>query len=112
MTSLHKQLILEGLKIPSEIIRSIKDYTFMDTTMSTSKKHKNIALHLISNTEWSGKKRPRDEAEGLTLFWIEEDVRNNQMQIKFCTRCGNYISHTQIPFEDEFDIVACRCLLE
>ena len=109
MSSLHKQLILHGLKIPSEIIRIIKDYTFMDTTMSNTKKHKNIALQLISVTQWSGKKRPQDEADGQTIFWIEEDIRSPQFQLRFCTTCGNYISHIQLPIEDEFDKVACCC---
>ena len=109
MSSLQKQLVLQGLNTPTEIIRIIKDYTFMDVTMSKTKQHKNIALQLISVTQWSGKKRPQDEADGQTIFWIEEDIRSPQFQLRFCTRCGNYISHTNIPFEDEFDIVACRC---
>ncbi len=109
MSSLRKQLILEGLNVPSEIIRIIKDYTFMDTTMSATKQHKHVALCLISETQWSGKNHPRHEACGFTIFWIEEDNRCPQLQITFCTKCGNYIGHTKIHFEGKFDKVACCC---
>jgi hypothetical protein len=112
MSSLHKQLILQGLKIPAEIICIIKDYTFMDVTMSKTKQHKHVALQLISDTQWSGKTRPRDEAAGLMVFWISADDRSPQFQLRFCTTCGNYITHTNYPIEGEYDKVACCCLLE
>lgn len=105
----QKQLILQGLNVPLEIIRIIKDYTFMDTTMSKAKKNKNRLSYLISTTKWCGKKRPQDEEKGLTVFWIENAFRSPQFQIRFCKKCGNYISQTNIPFEGEFDKVACRC---
>jgi hypothetical protein len=106
---LQKKLILSGLKVPLEIIRIIKDYTFMDITMSKTKKHKNRLAYLIGNTKWCGKKRPLDEENGLTLFWIQKDNRSPQFQIKFCTKCGDYIGHTLLQFEGQFDKVACRC---
>ena len=109
MSSLNKQLILQGLKIPSEIIRIIKDYTFMDVTMSNTKQHKDVMLCLISDTQWSGKNRPRNEADGLMVFWISADDRSPQFQLLFCKKCGNYINHKQLYFEGEFDKVDCHC---
>ncbi len=108
-TSFHKQLILQGLKVPSEIIRIIKDYTFMDVTMSNAKKHKDRLSQLIGTTKWCGKKRPLDEENGLTLFWIKKDIRSPQFQIRFCTKCGDYVGHTLLHFEGQFDKVACLC---
>ena len=105
----QKKLILSGLKVPSEIIRIIKDYTFMDTTMSKAKKNKNKLSHLISTTKWCGKKRPKDEDKGITVFWIEKDVRSPQFQMSFCKKCGDYQAHTQLQFEGQFDKVACLC---
>ena len=105
----QKKLILSGLKVPSEIIRIIKDYTFMDTTMSKAKKNKNRLTRLIGNTKWCGKKRPQDEENGLTMFYIEKDIRSPQLQIQFCKKCGDYVGHTLIQFERRFDKVDCRC---
>jgi hypothetical protein len=105
----QKKLILSGLKVPSEIIRIIKDYTFMDTTMSKAKKNKNRLTYLIGNTKWCGKKRPQDEENGLTTFYIEKDIRSPQFQIIFCKKCGNYLGHTLLEFERHFDKVGCRC---
>ena len=106
---LQKQLILQGLKVPFEIIRIIKDYTFMDTTMSKAKKNKNRLSYLIGNTKWCGKKRPQDEEKGLTMFWIDKDIRSPQLQIRFCKKCGDYVGHTLLQYEGQFDKVACLC---
>ena len=105
----QKKLVLNGLNVPSEIIRIIKDYTFMDITMSNAKKNKNRLSHLIGTTKWCGKKRPQDEDKGLTVFWIEKSFRSPQFQIRFCKKCGDYISQTNLSFEGEFDKVACHC---
>ena len=104
----QKKLILSGLKVPSEIIRIIKDYTFMDTTMSKAKKNKNRLSHLIGTTKWCGKKRPKDEEKGVTLFWIEK-VNSRQFQMGFCKKCGNYTKHTNLQVEGSFDKVECLC---
>ena len=105
----QKKLVLNGLNVPSEIIRIIKDYTFMDITMSNAKKNKNRLSHLIGTTKWCGKKRPQDEDKGLTVFWIEKAFRSPQFQIRFCKKCGDYISQTNLSFEGEFDKVTCNC---
>ncbi len=106
---LQKKLVLSGLKVPSEIIRIIKDYTFMDVTMSNAKKNKDRLSYLIGTTKWCGNKRPQDEENGLTMFWIKKDIRSPQFQIRFCTKCGDYIGHTLLHFEGQFDKVACLC---
>lgn len=43
----QKKLVLNGLNVPSEIIRIIKDYTFMDITMSNAKRIK-IGCRILS----------------------------------------------------------------
>jgi hypothetical protein len=105
----QKKLVLNGLNVPSEIISIIKDYTFMDITMSTQKKRKHMVHRLIGNTKWCGKKRPQDEEKGIMLFWIENVFRSPQFQLRFCKKCGDFISHTNLPFEEDFDKVACHC---
>ena len=106
---LQKKLVLSGLKVPLEIIRIIKDYTFMDVTMSNTKKHKKRLAYLIGTTKWCGNKRQQDEENGLTMFWINKDIRSPQFQIRFCIKCGDYKEHTRVQFEGQFDTVACLC---
>ena len=108
-TSLQKQLIMQCLKVPLEIIRIIKDYTFMDVTMSNTKKNKDRLSYLIGTTKWCGKKRPQDEENGITVFYINKDVRSPQFQIIFCKKCGDYVGHTKLTFEGQFDKVECLC---
>ena len=90
MASLHRQLILRGLPLPDEMIRAIKDYTFMDFVQSDSKNKKDFILRHIARTEWCGKARPGDEYTGDHVFWIEADPKCIQIQSCFCKKCGNY----------------------
>jgi hypothetical protein len=93
MASLDKQLVMRGLRVPEEIIRSIKDYTFLDFVQSKAKERKNVIIGLIQNTEWSGKERPYDIWTGDHVFWIETDPTCIQIQSSFCKKCGNYKSN-------------------
>ena len=94
MASLHRQLILQGLPLPNEMIRAIKDYTFMDFIQSDSKNKKDSIMRHIARTEWCGKARPGDEYNGDTLFWLEEVPKSHQFQMTFCKKCGNYTNHS------------------
>lgn len=111
MSSINKQLVLHGLNVPLEIIHIIKDYAFMNITMSKSKKRKNVILRLISNTIWCGRSRPQDENEGAMVFWINEDDHGPQIQTTFCKKCGDYIIHGNSTDEEGLDRVACRCFI-
>jgi hypothetical protein len=93
MASLHRQLILQGLPLPDEMIRAIKDYTFMDVVQSDSKNKKDFILRHVARTQWCGKARPMDECKGITLFWMEEFPEGPQFQMTFCCKCGNYKSN-------------------
>jgi hypothetical protein len=81
----------------------------MDTTMSKAKKNKNRLSYLIGTTKWCGKKRPQDEENGFTLFYVQKDNRSPQFQIRFCKKCGDYVQHTLLQYEGQFDKVDCRC---
>ena len=88
MASLHTQLILSGLPIPEELIRIIKDYTFLDIVSSDSKWKKDVIMRTIKNTIWCGRARPKDKKKGGFVFWIEGSCR--QFQCNFCKKCGGY----------------------
>jgi hypothetical protein len=94
MASLHRQLILQGLPLPNEMIRAIKDYTFMDFIQSSAKNNKDFIMNHITRTEWCGKARPTDEYNGDTLFWLNEVPMSHQFQMTFCKKCGNYKEHS------------------
>lgn len=68
----QKKLVLNGLNVPSEIIRIIKDYTFMDTTMSKAKKNKNKLSHLIGTTKWCGKNVHKTKIKDLRYFGLRK----------------------------------------
>jgi hypothetical protein len=106
MASIHRQLILHGLPLPSELIRFIKDYTFMDITEADSKKKKNVVTNLFKNTLWSNKARPiySDSVAGDYVFWIEEDEGSPQIQNMFCEKCGNYTFAKTM-----WNKVICKC---
>jgi len=100
MASLHKQLILVGLPLPEELIRTIKDYTFMDIVMSDSKWKKDVIMRTIKQTVWCGRARPKDEDKGKLIFWIESS--GPQFQRCFCKKCGQY-AYSSI------DAITCLC---
>jgi hypothetical protein len=106
MASIHRQLILHGLPLPSELIRMVKEYTFMDITEANSKKRKNVITHLFGHTLWCGKASPLEEVTDY-VFWINEDAKSPQIQARFCKKCGNY---TFSNFRDTiYHTVVCRC---
>lgn len=109
---IDKQLIIGSLPFPKEIIRIIKDYTFMDIIMYQSKKNKNIIIRFISNTIFSGKSNPENEEDLSYIFYIEEDCKCPQIQSHFCKRCGNFTRYlTNNPYDkDRIDKVVCHCI--
>ncbi len=105
--SIDKQLILHRLPLPVELIRVIKEYTFMTIIMAQTKKRKDEIMILINTTIWCGRARPDDIYTGVTLFWIEQDERCHQFYQKYCKHCGNFCdSHNYI---DIIDKIKCIC---
>ena len=100
MASLHKQLILNGLPIPEELIRIIKDYIFLDIVSSDSKWKKDVIMRAIKQTVWCGRARPKVEDKGKLIFWIESS--GPQFQCDFCKKCGQY-AYSSI------DAITCLC---
>jgi hypothetical protein len=106
MESFNKQLVINHLGLPREIIRIIKDYTFMDIIMSTSKNNKNNIINLINNTTWSSRSQPEVLDEGVYIFWIEEDQGSLQFQTLFCKKCGNYCLMNNLEVQNN---IICNC---
>jgi hypothetical protein len=79
---------MRGLPIPEELIRIIKDYTFLDIVSSDSKWKKDVIIRLINKTIWCGRACPKNEDKGILIFWIEGS--GPQFQKCFCKKCGQY----------------------
>jgi hypothetical protein len=107
MSSFNKQLAVNQIGLPREIIRIIKDYTFMDTVMSNSKQNKNMIMDLIKTTTWCGRASPEVLDEGFLMFWLDE-IDSLQFQIKFCKKCGDYIN-LSTNNEDIQNNIMCNC---
>ncbi len=87
-TLTSKQLIINNINLPKELIHIVKEYTFQ-TIVNKTKKNINNITRLISNSTWN---TMSDMYNDMYVFWIPEDVKSPQMQIIFCAYCGNYSS--------------------
>jgi hypothetical protein len=102
-----KQLCVNQLALPIELLNIIKSYAFNDTIIYTSKMRKKTIHTLIQCTRWSGQYRYKPKSTGF-LFWIKEDVKCRQFQMYFCRSCGNYTDHHH---SRENDKIECKCNL-
>jgi len=112
--TIAKQLILNRLPLPAEIIDIVKDYAFhniIDKTRKT-KKTKDRIISLINNTEWTTFKHQYIFSPDEWLFWIEEDPKSIQGQCTFCRKCGNYLfGNYYIGNQRDYNPnIICECL--
>ena len=114
---IKKQIVINRIKLPYEVLSVIKDYIFNDTAkyMLKIKKKKNIILSEINNTTYSGKNYDNDNDNDFSLnfggswhFWIPNDENCPQFQAYFCTKCGNYEYLSSLTYEGILKIM-CDC---
>lgn len=115
MSILFKQMnCVHQLALPTDIIRVIKGYAFVNRIIYKSEKIKNNILQLIKETYYSGVNFQRIAENGeqyfimedCYLFWINEDDKCPQFQSIFCNSCGNYKSLHEHMSEQS----CCLCL--
>lgn len=100
--SIKKQCIMNQISVPTEIQNYIKDFVFMDTVMSNTKKHKKQLLNNLKTT----------------LIYLNLDLHNLhighwaltadniQLQAINCLDCGEFIfANSVIGIGSQ-----CRCL--
>ena len=97
-----KQLCVNQLGLPEELLDIIKSFAFDDIIIYTAKMRKKTIHTLIQCTPWSGQYKtiPRK-----FLFWIEEDLTCKQFQMYFCSNCGNYDTYRS-RYSDKIE---CKC---
>jgi len=100
--SVYKQLCVNQLEIPEELLDIIKSYAFDDIIRYRTKMRKKTIHTLIQCTPWSYRTKKYDRY----MFWIEEDRKCRQYQMNFCSKCGNYSARHTIHNYDKID---CKC---
>lgn len=107
---IKKQLLINAINLPQDILSIIKDYVFNDTNkyMVKIKKKKNITLTQIKSTIYSGKNINNNFDERCWIFWYENDEKCPQFQAYFCTKCGNYINLSSLTYDTILKIM-CDC---
>ena len=98
-----RQLCVNHLLLPAEILDLIKSYIFNDIVSHTAKIRKKTIHTLIQCSLWTGQYRKSREKN--FLFWIEEDRTCPQYQCQFCLICGNY----KIYESQSYNKVNCIC---
>ena len=99
---MEKQLCINRLELPDELLSLIKDFAFWDIVSYTAFARKKIIHTLIHYTRWTYRTKQYDRY----MFWIEEDPGCSQYQMVFCDTCGNYSqNHTQNVTEK----IYCTC---
>ncbi len=102
-----KQLCINHLALPVELLDIIKSYTFDDTFRYAVKMKKRTIHTLIQCTPWSAQYRYKNKPNYSTyIFWIEEDVNCTQYQMNFCPSCGNYTTHYHSQGNNKIE---CNC---
>ncbi len=105
-----KQVIINKINLPPDVLSVVKDYIFNDTAkyMSKIRTKKNIILRQINNTRYSGKNLNNDDFEGSWHFWIPNDNICPQFQAYFCIKCGNYEYLSSLTYDGILKIM-CDC---
>jgi hypothetical protein len=106
-----KQVVINRIKLPPDVLSVVKDYIFNDTAkyMLKIKAKKNIILRQINTTTYSGKNLiDNDNFEGSWHFWVENDENCPQFQAYFCTKCGNYEYLSSLTYDGILKIM-CDC---
>jgi hypothetical protein len=85
---MEKQLCINRLPIPVDVMSIIKNFTFYDQVQYRALQQKSVILNLFNYTPYSYKDiRPHTRFK----FWIQSDPRCKQYQITFCKKCGDYV---------------------
>ena len=81
MSIIIKQIIINKLPLPDEIIDIIKDYTFYNI-VSKTREFKNKIMQILSIIRISHKTK---------LIWIRKKHAYGNERAEFCLKCGDYV---------------------
>jgi hypothetical protein len=114
MSILAKQLIMNEIRLPMDMINIIKDYSFYNIE-EVAKKNKEKVCHVILSAEYTRANRFNhdptysDNEETWCFGYAHLDsscVESIQLQATNCSICGNYIHYCH-----DFNInsIICHC---
>lgn len=105
MNIIQKQLTLNQISLPFELIDIIKSYAFYNI-MEKTKKIKNNIITLIKKTEWSSFNFKENLESDSFLFWIDDFEKSVQFQMIFCEKCGEYTTENT---HEHINKIMCNC---
>ncbi len=100
-----KQLCINRLDFPHELIDIIKSYVFLDIVSHLSKTRKHSIDRLIESSKWTNEFYYFRSRIYNCVICIGEDTKCPEFLINFCSKCGNYKSYRS----NQNQKVNCRC---
>jgi hypothetical protein len=89
---MEKQLVIQLLPLPRELLSIIKEYTFYHIDYIIARRQYNQIIHVMNRTLF------KQSIDYKFWFW-SENWNDPQFQADFCMVCGNYImpNNTCVP---------------
>ena len=117
MKIIYKQIYLNKLNLPNEIINIIKDFAFQDIVISNIKKQKAIINLIIQTSKyqftysslehylfWARLKKYEDK------YSVNYTIYGPLIYSKFCIYCGNYLNLLEDDDEQPiYNKILCNC---
>jgi hypothetical protein len=101
--SVKKQMCVNHIQLPDELLILIKDFAFTDMITYMAKTRKNRIVDLINSTPYTNKHIYTTQP--LFKFLIQQDPGCNHYQMLFCLHCGNYFMQQSHYYEK----IDCKC---
>ena len=112
MNIITKQLILNEIQLPTDVINIIKEFCFVNIE-EVAKKNKLKINRIIRSADLYTYAERDDDAFDLWYFEIHENENEyrEKLKIKFflCTSCGNYAEYFSRGENYLYDSITCTC---
>jgi hypothetical protein len=113
MSIINKQLIINQLPLPIEMVDIIKEYTFYNIIQKAKNIKNKTMLFIQGSVSSMGGVNTNGEAD---RYWIgihdEDGTWYIQLQSNFCLQCGNYTLFTPSMYHvstPETSAIRCAC---
>ena len=100
---MKKQLCINRLPLPCELLSIIKEFAFYNWIHHHALEKKNIIIQLINSSPYTNKHIYTSQP--FFKFWISGNHMCNKFQMLFCPHCGNYFMQQSAYYEK----IQCKC---
>jgi hypothetical protein len=88
--SVKRQLCINQIALPGDVLDVIKSYVFLDMVSYTTKIRKRSIHQLIVTSKWMDEYYYFRRYIYNFVICLGEDIKSPEYLINFCTKCGNY----------------------